>query len=185
MVGAQENSLFLANSRTLRGREGINLLVHACRSNFLYFFFSSLLIFPFLIFFFSFFLFFLILVFYFLIFKFLYRGAYVVVSCTQQGPLFIVPVVTGFTILALNHLCLVWVYLRTTTGSSICHSPSPDKRKLFCLFVNCGTLPCYGVSAFSFLIPHGMHLVVPSFASFGWYVIPAGYFPQKSSSKNL
>ena len=70
MVGAQENSLFPAESRTLRGREGINLLVHACRSNSLSFFFPPLLIFPFLIFL-SFFLFFLILVFCFLVFKFL------------------------------------------------------------------------------------------------------------------
>ena len=51
MVGAQENPLFLAKSRTLRGREGINLLVHACRSHTLCFSFSSLLKFPVLIFF--------------------------------------------------------------------------------------------------------------------------------------
>ena len=49
MAGVQENSLFLAESNTLRGREGINLLVHACRSNSLSFFLPSLLIFPFLI----------------------------------------------------------------------------------------------------------------------------------------
>ena len=43
MVGAQENLLFLGESRTLRGRERINLLVHACRSHSLSFpfFFSS------------------------------------------------------------------------------------------------------------------------------------------------
>ena len=40
MVGAQENPLFLVESRILRGREGINLLVQACRSHSLSFFFS-------------------------------------------------------------------------------------------------------------------------------------------------
>ena len=38
MVGAQENPLFLVESRILRGREGINLLVQACRSQSLSFF---------------------------------------------------------------------------------------------------------------------------------------------------
>ena len=58
MVGAQENPLFLAKSRTLRGREGINLLVHASRSHSLSFSFSSFLKFTFLmLFFFSLFLF--------------------------------------------------------------------------------------------------------------------------------
>ena len=36
-----------------------------------------------------------------------------------------------FTILTLNHLCLVLVYLPTTTGPSVCHSPSPDKEDYF------------------------------------------------------
>ena len=39
MVDAQENSLFLAESKILRVREGINLLVHAYRSNSLSIFF--------------------------------------------------------------------------------------------------------------------------------------------------
>ena len=47
MVGAQENPLFPAESKTLKGREGINLLVHAFRSHSLSFSFSSLLKFPF------------------------------------------------------------------------------------------------------------------------------------------
>ena len=33
MVGTQEDLLFSTESKILRGREGINLLVHACRSN--------------------------------------------------------------------------------------------------------------------------------------------------------
>ena len=40
-------SFSLIESRTLRGREGINLLVHACHSNSLSFFFPSFLIFSF------------------------------------------------------------------------------------------------------------------------------------------
>ena len=85
-----------------------------------------------------------------------------------------------------NHLYLVWVYLSTTTGPSVCHSPSLDKKKLFCLFVYHGTLSCYGVNAFSLPILHGMHIVtLAQLCPFGWYVIPAGHFPQKSPSRNL
>ena len=66
------------------------------------------------------------------------------------------------------------------------HSLSLDKRKLFCLFVYRGTLSCYSVSVFSFPIPYGMHLVVlAQLCPFGWYVIPARHFPQKSLSRNL
>ena len=91
-----------------------------------------------------------------------------------------------FTILALNHLCLVWVYLPTTTDPFVCHSPLPNKRKLFCLFVCRGTLSYYSVGAFSLPIAHGMHLVVPAqFCPFEWYVIPTGHFPQKCHSGNL
>ena len=78
------------------------------------------------------------------------------------------------------------MYLSTTTGPTMCHSPSPDKRKLFCLFFCCGTFSYYGMGAFSLLIPHGMHLVAPAqFCPFGWYVIPARHSPQKSLGKNL
>ena len=54
------------------------------------------------------------------------------------------------------------MYLPTATCPSVCHSLSPDKRKLFCLFVSRDTLSCYGLGAFSFPIPHSMHLVVPT-----------------------
>ena len=78
------------------------------------------------------------------------------------------------------------MYLPTTTGLSVCHSSLLDKRKLFCLFVCYVTLSYFGVGVFSLPIPHGMHLVVPAqLYSFGWYVIPAGHFPQKSQSRNL
>ena len=67
MVGTQEHLSFLAEGRILRGREGMNLLVHAYRPHSLSFFSPSFLIFLFfLIFFFS----FLNSCFYFLVFKF-------------------------------------------------------------------------------------------------------------------
>ena len=69
MVDAQENSLFLAESRTLRGREGINLwCMPAALTLNLFLFFSSKILLSYL---FSYCFFFLILVFYFLVFKFL------------------------------------------------------------------------------------------------------------------
>ena len=78
------------------------------------------------------------------------------------------------------------MYLPTTTGPIVCHSPLLDKKKLFCLFVYRSTLSYYGVGVFSLLILHGMHLVVlAQFCPFKWYVIPVGHFPQKSPSRNL
>ena len=64
MVGTQECLSFSIESKILRGREGINLLVHACSSNSI-FFFPPFLIFPFFLSF-----FFLNPCFYFLAFKF-------------------------------------------------------------------------------------------------------------------
>ena len=82
--------------------------------------------------------------------------------------------------MALNNLCLVWVYLLTTTGSSICHSPSLDKIKLFCLFVYRSTISYYGLGAFSLPIPHGMHLVVQTQFCFFWVVYhPSRTLPPK------
>ena len=137
MAGVQENSLFLAESRALRGREGINLLVHACRSNSLFFSFLLFKYSPFLYFFFFFFFLsslFLNTCFLFLSFSSSYHG--VGLGPIHGNGLFLwcLPW-SGFTILTLNHLCLVLMYLPTTTGPSVCHYPSLDKRKLFiCLF---------------------------------------------------
>ena len=78
------------------------------------------------------------------------------------------------------------MYLPTTTGPTVCYPPSPNKRKLFCLFVCHGTLSCYGVGVFSLPIPYGMHLVAPAqLYPFGWYVIPARHSPQKNPGRNL
>ena len=60
--------------------------------------------------------------------------------------------------------------LPTTTGTSVRHSPSLDKGKLFCLFVCHGTLSYYGLSVFSLPIPHGMHLMVSTQFCFFWVV---------------
>ena len=90
-----------------------------------------------------------------------------------------------FTILPFNHLWLVWVYLPTTTGSSVFHSPPPDKGRLFYLLVCRGTLSCHGISAFSLYsswhAPNGSSL---NLASFGWSVIPARRTSQKSLGKS-
>ena len=95
MVGEQENLLFLAESRTLRGREGINLLVHAYRSHSLSFsfFFSSKI--PLSYLFFSLFLF---LNTYFLFPGFEIHNLLMLVSlpCTRQKAPFIMPAMIGF-----------------------------------------------------------------------------------------
>ena len=91
MVSTQENSLFLAESKTLRGREGINLLVHACRSNSLSFFFPSFPIFSF-----SYLFLFLNPCFLFLGFKVSNTVVLVVVVPVHSKGLFIVLVVTRF-----------------------------------------------------------------------------------------
>ena len=45
----------------------------------------------------------------------------------RQEPLYSACRDQGFTILPLNHLCLVWAYLPTTRG--VCHSPLPDRGR--------------------------------------------------------
>ena len=93
MVGAQKNSLFLAESKILRGREGINLLAHACRSNSLSFSFLLFQCSPFLSFFFL--RLFLNTCFLFLGFQIPNTIMLSFPSVHDKGPL-IVPVVTRF-----------------------------------------------------------------------------------------
>ena len=59
------------------------------------------------------------------------------------------PAVTNFTIFSFNHLCLVWVYLPTTTSSFASLFPALDKEKLFYLLAYRGALSCHGVGVFS------------------------------------
>ena len=64
--------------------------------------------------------------------------------------------------------------------------PITRQRRLFCLLVCHGTPSCYGVSAFSLPNLHGMHLVASvQLCPFGWCVIPARHFLQKSLNRNL
>ena len=73
-----------------------------------------------------------------------------------------------FTILALNSLCLVWMYWSTITVPSVCRPPITRQGRVFCLLVCRGIFSCYGLDYFSLPIPHGMHLMVPTqLASFG------------------
>ena len=44
------------------------------------------------------------------------------------------------------------------------------QRRLFCSFVRRGTLTCYSVGALFLSIPHGMHLVIPTYPYFFWVV---------------
>ena len=49
----------------------------------------------------------------------------------NKGPFLQLLLWLDFTVLALNHLCLIQVYLSTTTRSFVCHSPSPNKDDYF------------------------------------------------------
>ena len=65
--------------------------------------------------------------------------------------------------------------------------PSARQRRLFCLFAYCGfffPLQCVCSLSLSLLLMACTWWFQLIFASFGWHVIPAGHFPQKSLSKN-
>ena len=91
----------------------------------------------------------------------------VMILCTARA-LYILPVMTNFTILVFNHFVWFRVFLPTTHWFVscpatttylhwLCHSPLPDKEDYFV---------CLLTVAFSPVIPHGMHLVVPTHPSF-------------------
>ena len=68
----------------------------------------------------------------------------------------------SFTILPLNHLCLVWAYLPTTRG--VCHSLLPDKGRFhFSLYRSTSFLPWYkcSLSPLSRHAPNGSPLNLP------------------------
>ena len=67
----------------------------------------------------------------------------------------------------------------TCTGCAIPHHQT--KKTIFFFFFFCRGIPtCYGVSALSLPIPHGMHLVVPIHIYFFWTVChPSETFPPK------
>ena len=73
-----------------------------------------------------------------------------------------------FTVLALNHLCLVQVYLLTTTGPSVCHSLSPDKEDYFVCQSAVAPLPTtVWVSSLSLSLMACTQQLQLSFASLG------------------
>ena len=93
----------------------------------------------------------------------------------RQGPLYSAYRDQCFTVLPLNRLCLVWVYLPTTLCDT---NPCQIEADLFCPSV-CRSLSYHDVNPFS---PHSqsMHPTVPSqIASFRWSIIPAGRTSQK------
>ena len=166
----------------MRGREGNNLLVHACGTNSLCFF-SFGFFFSFFVFRFSSYLSFFFFLSYYFLFLFLdfssfqsypfpYRRC---CYCTQQGLLFIVPTLTGFYffgpylplsglgVLADHHICVPL--------------PITRQRGLFCLLVFRGT--SFPLQCGCLLSPYpSWH--APSgptqFCPFGWCVIPARHF---------
>ena len=155
MVYVQWGSFVFDREEDFRGKEGINLLVHACHFiSFCFSFIVSNFSFPL-----SFSLIFLVFV---SMLWFSPRGYYypsIPLSLCMARALFIVSAMTGFTILAFNYLCLIWVSLPTTTGLSAaqpspltCASCATRQRRLFCLFVCYSTLICYGVGAFSLFL---------------------------------
>ena len=105
----------------MKGREG-NRPIGACPLYYL----SFVFLFSFLSFSFSLLSYFLSILFFF----FSCSSPVFSTPCSgHSGGLLITPAVTRFYYFALNHLCLVWVYLPTTTGSFASPSPSPDKEK--------------------------------------------------------
>ena len=143
MACAQKNPLLLAENRTFRGREGINLLVYACRSMLSIFLsFLSNSSFLFFLFSFSVFAYFVVI----LPLRLLLLSP--LLSPVHDKGLYIMPTVTGFS---FNYLCLVWIYLPTTTGSSVLAGPLliTRQKRLFCLFVCRNTLTCCGMDALS------------------------------------
>ena len=152
MVYVQWGSFVLDREQCFRGREGINLLVHACHSM-LSIFYSFFLILPFFSFHFSFSVFCLFLLWFSLRFLLLCSWFFFLFFPPRawQGSLIRCLSWLDFTILAFNYLCLVWVYLPTITSSSVLAAPLPitRQRRLFCLFVCRDTLTYCGVSAFS------------------------------------
>ena len=163
MACAQKNPLYLVKSKACKGREGINLLVHACHSISLFSFVISK---PFF-------------------FPFLFFSQYLFQCCDFFLKVTITPIpptVHGKG--PLYNACHGWLLLfqpLTTFVWSGClcrpllvyqllsqhHLPVlamplliTRQRRLFYSFVCHGTLTCYGVGALSLSIPHGMHLVV-------------------------
>ena len=172
-----KGSFPLIESRTLRGREGINLLVHACRSNSLFFF-------PYYYYFFLsfFFLSFLHACILFRGFLFKFLSPFLPLTPVHgQCPLFY-SACHDWILLFQPLITFVWsgctyrpplVHLRW-----LCHSYHQIKKTI--LFVCLPWHPYLLRCGCSLSIPHGMHLVVPTYPYFFWMIChPSRTFPPK------
>ena len=190
MACAQKNPLSLVESRACRGREGINLLVHA---------YHPISLFSFVVSNFSF-------LFPFLFFSqcllqchdFFLKVTIIVIPPAVHGNSPLYNACRGWLLLFQPLITFVWFgcsYRPPLVCQSLSHNHLPvlavpllitRQRRLFCSFVCRGTLTCYGVGALS-LSPsliactQQFQLIL---ASFGRYIISIGHFPQKSLSRN-
>ena len=174
MVSTQRNSFLYSWQRVgfFRGREGNNLLVHACGTNSL-FLFSFFLCFPFFSLIFPFSSFFLVTpCFYFLVFKFsivfssspslllLYTTKASFYSAYRDWILLFQPL----TAFADHHVCVLL--------------PITRQRRLFHLLVCHGTPFLLRCGCLLSPCPSWHALSGPAqFCPFGWCVIPTGHFP--------
>ena len=117
-----------------------------------------------------------------------YCSAYIPPPCTQQGPLYS----ACCDQILLFYPLTTFVWFGCTCRPllvRLCATPHHQTKENYfvCLFAVAPFLTMVWVLSFFFLpIPHGMHLVIlTQFCSFGWCVIPAGHFPQKSPRRNL
>ena len=192
MVGAWRNPfLLLAEGKILRGREGNNLLVHACRTNSLFFLFLSL--FPF----------FLLSFLSFLFPCFLFcdpSQVVVTVVLAFFSLLFLLsspsPLCTARTSFyrACHGRILPFQPLTTFAWSGctcrppldrLCATPHHQTKRTI-LFVSLSWHLFLLRCGFSLPIPYGMHLVtLAQLCPFGWCVISVGHFTQNSPGKNL
>ena len=190
MACAQKNPLSLVESRACRGREGINLLVHA---------YHPISLFSFVVSNFSF-------LFPFLFFSqcllqcrdFFLKVTIIVNTPAVHGNSPLYNACRGWILLFQPLITFVWFgysYRPSLVCQSLSHYHLPvlavpllitRQRRLFCSFVCRGTLTCYDVGALS-LSPSLMactqqfQLIL---TSFGRYIISIGHFPQKSLSRN-
>ena len=182
-----KDSFPLIESRTLRGRQGINLSVHTCRSNSL-FFFLYFLFFFFFSFYLSFSSLFSMLVFYSVVFLLRSYYPFFVLLVHGQGPLFYS--VCHDQILLFQPLT-TFVWSRCTCRPLLihlcwlCHSYHQTKRTI--LFISLPWHPylLWCRCSFSLSLMACTQWFPLTLTYSRRYVIPAEHFPQKSLSRNL
>ena len=179
MTCAQKNPLSLVEGRAYRGREGINLLVHACHSISLFSFIVSN-------------------------FHFSSFLSVLLPCCDFFLKITITPNVSPLVLGKgpLYNACHDWLLpfqpLTTFIWSGctcrpslvrlcqLCHSLSLEKENYFvCLFAVSPLPAVVWMLSLSLFIPHGMHLVVPTHPYFFQEVChPSRTFPLKEPEQN-